>query len=406
MLAFLWLCQIVLVSAFCTDVALWVPWKDETVDMAANALHLKNYDKFVELNPDFNTDSVQRGKTYTVPFTVVDPPATWVKTGGCTPLLVLNTDASTISTWKTSKIQQTSTPSTLETRRQNTLTNTEGRTTTAALTKEARKSTETPPAESEPNTKITSALSVSKTSSASAFLDATELETHLSEKYSLTVTQLSSRISNTVTVTNISTYSSNPTTLTKSDVYTKQSETPSSESDSLTFHTPYSPTSQILGQTEFVTETTTATTTQITTKTTTETDITTTTTTANLSTATTLVCHPDGSQGPSGYHNTDESKLEKYATKFCKAIDGVSLTEKFQSVQLIYGQSTALYIFTVSWMPGCKGDQQSITGAGSLCYNTIMEDWRSCNNKGQGGYKTKGCVMWMYRPGAIEDADE
>ncbi|KAH7109746.1 hypothetical protein B0J13DRAFT_294959 [Dactylonectria estremocensis] len=92
MILLLFLCQISLTSAFCTDVALWAPWRYETVDMAADVLNLPNYDKFTELNQGLNPAYIRVGQTYTMPFTDVNPPATWMTVGGCTPLLELNSD--------------------------------------------------------------------------------------------------------------------------------------------------------------------------------------------------------------------------------------------------------------------------------------------------------------------------
>ncbi|KAH7146096.1 hypothetical protein EDB81DRAFT_759400 [Dactylonectria macrodidyma] len=78
--------------------------------MATDVLNLPNYDKFTELNPGLNPGYIQAGLTYTVPFTNVNPPATWMTVGGCTPLLELNSN-----TQENSNTGITSTASTLKT---------------------------------------------------------------------------------------------------------------------------------------------------------------------------------------------------------------------------------------------------------------------------------------------------
>ncbi|KAH7112258.1 hypothetical protein B0J13DRAFT_534148 [Dactylonectria estremocensis] len=76
--------------------------------MAADVLNLPNYDKFTELNQGLNPAYIRVGQTYTMPFTDVNPPATWMTVGGCTPLLELNSDTTT-SIKENSNIRTTST---------------------------------------------------------------------------------------------------------------------------------------------------------------------------------------------------------------------------------------------------------------------------------------------------------
>ncbi|KAH7115408.1 hypothetical protein B0J13DRAFT_572593 [Dactylonectria estremocensis] len=76
--------------------------------MAADVLNLPNYDKFTELNQGLNPAYIRVGQTYTVPFTDVNPPATWMTVSGCTPLLELNSDTTT-SIKENSNIRTTST---------------------------------------------------------------------------------------------------------------------------------------------------------------------------------------------------------------------------------------------------------------------------------------------------------
>jgi hypothetical protein len=118
-----------------------------------------------------------------------------------------------------------------------------------------------------------------------------------------------------------------------------------------------------------------------------------------------VICHPDGSQGPGGSHNTNEKTLDKNAKKFCKEVKDVSLSKSFESVQMVYGKSTEMYIFTVSWVRGCDGKEQGV-GTEDVCYKRIMGNWNSCNNKGQGGSTRSSCIELAYRPGAIVGADD
>ncbi|KAH7114729.1 hypothetical protein B0J13DRAFT_573023 [Dactylonectria estremocensis] len=76
--------------------------------MAADVLNLPNYDKFTELNQGLNPAYIRVGQTYNVPFTDVNPPATWMTVGRCTPLLELNSDTTT-SIKENSNIRTTST---------------------------------------------------------------------------------------------------------------------------------------------------------------------------------------------------------------------------------------------------------------------------------------------------------
>ncbi|KAH7109927.1 hypothetical protein B0J13DRAFT_569559 [Dactylonectria estremocensis] len=129
------------------------------------------------------------------------------------------------------------------------------------------------------------------------------------------------------------------------------------------------------------------------------------TTTLSTSVSTTKTSSSSPTCYPHGTYNTDEDKLEKYTKEFCSTVEGTSLTTN-QGLQYIYGIDTELLIFTVSWVPGCEGGKQSITESGNLCSNTMINNWRKCNNGGQGGYTIRDCVMWIYRPNIIEGSDD
>lgn len=409
-----------LASAFCTEVALWVPWSGDTVDKLADVLHLKSYETIVELNANLDVDSVERGGTYTVPFTKVDPPATWATIDGCTPLLLLNADAtSTLTGTSTS----TSIRSTLETRARSTNTKSDA---IGTRTREAPETSETslPPSSRSAhsttavlssNTLIGMETDVSTKSSSSESRSRATSHTRAASETSGTSVSPSSR--NEIHSTTAAQSSPNTLTSTKASVSTTSasSETSSSMKNSQTATEKASSEAEptaAQGTTTVTLSGVIRTSTEIVTKTATTTTTITQTITQGSSASSSsgspvpsVVCHPDGSQGPGGSHTTDEDTLDKNAKKFCKEVKDVSLSESFESVQMVYGKSTDMYIFTVSWVRGCDGEEQGVD-TNNVCHERMMGNWNNCNNKGQGGSTRSGCIEWGYRPGAIEDDDD
>ncbi|KAI5465165.1 hypothetical protein BGZ63DRAFT_379512 [Mariannaea sp. PMI_226] len=358
-----------LTRAFCTEIALWVPWKDDTVDKVASVLHLENYQTLVELNHGLDVGYIQRGESYTVPYTSVDPPATWVTVDECTHLLLLTAaSVASPSARTTSGAVKTPARSTLETRARNT-----GKETNSDMASLKTSGT------SETLLTQTSRAKGPEKASSDGSGDSTTGLDGSSPTPRATTTDLSTAVQEgTKTATHLVT-----TALTPSGARTITA----TETTTLTV-------------TKATVTTITKTDTEAVTKTVTEDHS---TCASSASSVSSLVCHPDGSQSPGGSHYTGEEKLDTYARQFCEEVKDVSLSENFESVQIIYGGSKEMYIFTVSWVPGCDGDEQSVSEAGEVCYNTLVANWKDCNNRGQGGGKRSGCVVWTYRPGAIND---
>ncbi|KAH6874178.1 hypothetical protein B0T10DRAFT_552941 [Thelonectria olida] len=386
----------VVASAFCTEVALWVPWNGDTVD--------KNYETLVELNADFNVDSIERGKTYTVPYTKVDPPATWATVDGCTPLLLLSADAtstltstststSTRASLKSGKGEETSIRSTLETRARST-----GKKSDVTDTRSSP-STFTGKAEETVSTRASSVTSLESRNTATS-------DTHkdgglfVAAKFANQTPQKASSVDDDPPASHgDSSYT--PQATTEAEATTKQVTRTATRVVATTV---------TLSGIETVTQTTTETATK--TATTTATATATKTITQGSSAASSsgssmpsIVCHPDGSQRPGRSHHTDEKTLDKNAKKFCKEVKDVVLSNNFESVQKVYGKSTELYIFTISWVRGCDAKEQSV-GTEDAGYKRMMGNWNGCNNKGQGGSTRDRCIEWAYRPDAIVGAHD
>lgn len=434
----------VVASAFCTEVALWVPWNGDTVDKVANALHLNNYETLVELNADFNVDSIERGKTYTVPYTKVDPPATWATVDGCTPLLLLSADAtstltstststSTRASLKSGKGEETSIRSTLETRARST-----GKKSDVTDTRSSP-STFTGKAEETVSTRASSVTSLESRNTATSDTRTAPSTATTSEtsETSLPPSSQTETPSTTISwsslnaLTSTETEASSPPQSSQTKAPQKASsvddDPPASHGDSS--YTPQA-TTEAEATTKQVTRTATRvvattvtlsgieTVTQTTTETATKTATTTATATATKtitqgssaasssgSSMPSIVCHPDGSQRPGRSHHTDEKTLDKNAKKFCKEVKDVVLSNNFESVQKVYGKSKELYIFTISWVRGCDAKEQSV-GTEDAGYKRMMGNWNGCNNKGQGGSTRDRCIEWAYRPDAIVGAHD
>ncbi|KAH6970358.1 hypothetical protein BKA56DRAFT_622064 [Ilyonectria sp. MPI-CAGE-AT-0026] len=393
---------IALVGAFCTEVALWVPWRDETVFRAAEALGLETYNKIINLNKGLNPESITAWKTYTVPYTDdLKPPATWVELNGCTPLLQLNGEVTSTSvqetTLKTKPIKKTI----------KTTTASLSKTKTPSITSSTTKTTSTTSSTTKtPSTTSSTTKTPSATSSTTQTPSATSSTTKTPSTTSSTAQTPSTTSSTTKTPSTTSSTTQTPSatsSTTKTPSATSSTtKTPSTTSSTTQTPSATSPTTTITMACPNKTDMTTTMITTTVIPTVIPTVVATKTITIGAeapSFASSPTCHPQGT------YNTNEKKLEKYTKKFCSTIDGKSLKTN-ESLQYIYGKDKELLEFTVSWVPGCEGEEQAITGAGNLCSNTMINNWSSCNNGGQGGYTIRGCLMWIYRPNALVEDDD
>lgn len=371
MIAFLLLYQLALVSAFCTDLALWVPWIGETVDMAADALDLRNYEPFIELNSGLEPTFIIAGQTYTVPFKGVKPPATWVEIDGCTPLLELNREVTSSSNQETSKAEEMSTRPTWQSSSSSSIVNKEAIETSISetITSSSQGSTT-----AQPKTGTQAMSPVSQAPSSSTSSSTSQIGTHdttsLSRKSISTYETSLSRYYKTANapssaMTASSTFKTSLLSTSKPLLASTTQSSPSS-----TFQSPpSSPASQTPSSSTSQTEKTAI-------------------TSSSLS--------PNRCQYVTD--STDKNTLEKYAKAFCSEADGKSVT-KDQYIQHVYLDylEKVFYVLTVSWGPDCEGKGRTINNTGNFCLNTMMRDWRGCQNGDQDRGTIYDCLRWTYR---------
>lgn len=339
--------------------------------MAADALDLRNYEPFIELNPDLEPTFIIAGQTYTVPFKDARPPATWVEVDGCTPLLQLNTEVTSSSDQETSKAEEISTRPTRQSSNPPSIVNKESIQTSVSETiiPSSRGSTT-----AQPKTGTQAKSPVSQAPSSSTLSSTSQIGAHdttsLSRKSISTYETLSSRYYKTANAS--SSAMTTLSTLKTSFLSTSKASLESSTHSPLpsTFQSPLlSPASQ-------------------------------TSSSSTSQTEKTAITSPSLSPNRCQYvtDNIDKNALERYAKAFCSEADGKSVT-KDQNILHFYleRKNRVVYVLVVSWGPDCEGKGRTINNTGSLCVDTMMRDWRDCQNGGQDQGTIYDCLRWAYR---------